>query len=327
MDETVWCPGCQARLTLPSLPAGQTVQCPRCRQVFEPYGQRSKPAVIVEPPAPLSIIQVHNGTVQDEIADLADDGTADDPRLVGRPEPLRGERRATIAIVMLAACILSYGVQFYINFERAQLIQLEQELREPLRFVGWPDFGQPVDPRFADLDRRWENLEQFGGLANLLHHAIYWPTMVVFLIWFHRAYRNLQNLKANGLSDIPILATASFFVPILNLFRPYLVVQRIWRASDPRFISPPESWTGSPRALSVRFWWFFFLSASVLSTLRLLASAADQGRLGDDELIASQIASASNLCMIVAGLLLIFIIRVIAQRQRERYIRLYEDRA
>jgi hypothetical protein len=319
MDETVRCPGCQAHLTLPSVPAGQTVQCPRCRQVFEPARQRARSTAAPSPPS---------GTAREIIEDF-DDDTPADARLFGRPEPLRGERKATIAIVMLAACILSYGVQFYVNFERAQLIQLEQELREPPRFpLGFaPEFRQPVDPRIADLDRRWENLEQYGGLANLLHHAIYWPTMVVFLIWFHRAYRNLQNLQAKGLSDIPILATASFFVPILNLFRPYLVVQQIWRASDPRFISPPESWTGSPRALSARLWWFFFLAASMLSTLRLLTSAGDQGRIGDDELIASQIAWASNLCMIVAGLLLIFIIRGIAQRQRERYIRLYEDPA
>ena len=49
MEETVLCPGCQAQLMLPALPRGQTVQCPRCQRVFEPFRQHGKPSVAAAP--------------------------------------------------------------------------------------------------------------------------------------------------------------------------------------------------------------------------------------------------------------------------------------
>lgn len=49
MDRTVVCPGCQAQLVLPGLPAGQTVQCPKCKHVFETT-TRLPSAVMAIPP-------------------------------------------------------------------------------------------------------------------------------------------------------------------------------------------------------------------------------------------------------------------------------------
>jgi hypothetical protein len=309
MDETVRCPGCQAQLTLPSLPAGQTVQCPRCRQVFEPARQRARSTAAPSPPS---------GTAR-EIIDDFDDDTRDDARLFGRPEPLRGERKAAIAVLMLAVSVLWYGVQFYVNYEQKQWNELHREVLGGGQFLG---IRGPQDPRIEELRRKLANWERFTVIANILHHVIYWPTMVFFLIWFHQAYRNLTSLQAKGLCDIPFLATASFFVPILNFFRPYILVQEIWRASDPRFTSHPDSWKDSPRALSARFWWFFFLAASVFSVICFLASPFGQG-MPEDTSYASRMACVSNFCMIAAGALLIFIIRKITQRQRERYANLY----
>jgi hypothetical protein len=228
-------------------------------------------------------------------------------------------------MVMLAVSVLSYGLQLYVNYERTQLNELHREVHGvELRFGPFVPvrIRRPQDPRIEELRRKLARWERFTLVANILHPVIYWPTMVFFLIWFHQAYRNLTSLQAMGLSDIPFLAAASFFVPILNFFRPYIVVQEIWRASDPRFASHPDSWKGSPRSLSARFWWFFFLAASVFSVISFLASPFGQGA-PEEASYASRIACVSNFCMIAAGVLLIFIIRKITQRQRERYANLY----
>src|SRR5664279_2860174 len=44
---------------------------------------------------------------------------------------------------------------------------------------------------------------------------------VCFSMWFHRAYRNLPTLVNGQLLTTPGWAVGSFFIPFLNLFRPY----------------------------------------------------------------------------------------------------------
>src|SRR4051794_12619974 len=103
MDETVVCPGCQAQLVLPGLPAGQTVQCPRCRRVFEPFRQRARPVAATAPA-------------------LAAYDTDEEPRAIHRPLPLRGQPLATLAMFLLGVCCFFYGIQLYLSFERALVL-------------------------------------------------------------------------------------------------------------------------------------------------------------------------------------------------------------
>ena len=66
MDETVRCPGCQASLALPPVPAGQTVQCPRCQRVFEPFAPRGDAGITVAAPPATEVLHVHQGTDEDD---------------------------------------------------------------------------------------------------------------------------------------------------------------------------------------------------------------------------------------------------------------------
>ena len=57
-------------------------------------------------------------------------------------------------------------------------------------------------------------------------------TAVFFLIWIYRAHKNLNALGATELKYSPGWAVGGFFVPLLNIFRPYQVVAEIWKASS-----------------------------------------------------------------------------------------------
>jgi hypothetical protein len=57
-------------------------------------------------------------------------------------------------------------------------------------------------------------------------------TAVFFLIWIYRAHKNLKVLGATELKYSPGWAVGGFFVPLLNLFRPYQVITEIWKASS-----------------------------------------------------------------------------------------------
>ncbi|MEE2641242.1 MAG: DUF4328 domain-containing protein [Planctomycetota bacterium] len=84
--------------------------------------------------------------------------------------------------------------------------------------------------------------EMLIGLVTLL---VYLVTAIVFLVWFHRAYKNLPALGGRNLATTPGWATGSFFIPILNLFRPYQAVAEIWKT-----VAPP----GRPQTIVIGSW-------------------------------------------------------------------------
>src|ERR1043166_6371717 len=107
MDDAVRCPGCNASLELPSAVAGQTVQCPRCENVFEPHRPGSPLAAsVVVPPS-------YTGESDEEVLH--------DQRPICSPDPFSGKWKAILAVCLLGICMISFGVQSYINFKEAQL--------------------------------------------------------------------------------------------------------------------------------------------------------------------------------------------------------------
>ena len=66
--------------------------------------------------------------------------------------------------------------------------------------------------------------EQLIGFAYLI---VYIVSAITFIMWFRRAYYNL-HLKVNYLSFTEGWAAGSWFVPILNLFRPYKIMKELY---------------------------------------------------------------------------------------------------
>jgi len=79
---------------------------------------------------------------------------------------------------------------------------------------------------------------------------------VFFIRWFSAAYKNLPSLGAENLRYGPGWAVGSWFVPILNFFRPKEIANDIWRASDPdRPISDRTGWRQAPLTPVLAGWW------------------------------------------------------------------------
>jgi hypothetical protein len=86
------------------------------------------------------------------------------------------------------------------------------------------------------------------GAVVFLYFAVFVAGAVVFLIWIHHAYANLESLEVRYLRFTPGWAVGWFFIPIMSLFRPYQVVAETWRMS-----------TEQNSAALVGWWWFLFL--------------------------------------------------------------------
>src|SRR6185369_16058382 len=93
-------------------------------------------------------------------------------------------------------------------------------------------------------------------LLALLEFVIYITTVVFFLMWIHRAYKNLSALNpANRLDNSPGWAVGSFFIPFANLFIPYRIVKEIWQKSWPA--DEALLYAPSPPA-TFGLWWTFW---------------------------------------------------------------------
>jgi hypothetical protein len=77
------------------------------------------------------------------------------------------------------------------------------------------------------------------GLPAILFLLAYVAAAVAVPMWCHRVYRNLPALGAQSLKFSPGWAAGAWFVPFLNIWRPYRVLREVWQQSRPT----GESWT------------------------------------------------------------------------------------
>ena len=112
-----------------------------------------------------------------------------------------------------------------------------------------------------------DDRQQRIGLLNL---AVVLITAIAFLKWIYRANLNSRGFGARGMAFTPGWAIGCYFVPILNLFKPYQGMKEIWMVSV-----DPESWEAQPPSPLLGCWWALWLGAGFLGQIsfRLLFNA------------------------------------------------------
>ena len=108
----------------------------------------------------------------------------------------------------------------------------------------------------AANDARQQAVASIGVLPHL-------ATAVVFIWWLWRAYGNLFALSSRHPSTKRGWAIGAWFVPFLNLFRPYEIVRETWWVSaNPR--EAGQTWDYTPVAAPViKWWWGLYLFANI----------------------------------------------------------------
>lgn len=151
------------------------------------------------------------------------------------------------------------------------------------------------------------------SVLALIQLAAFIATAVFFILFLHRAHKNLTVLGARGMKYSPGWAVGGWFVPFLNLVRPFQVTREIWQASDP---TPEIDWRGSPVPAIVGLWWGAYIAES------LMGNVVARMNLGQptfrDLKIGAQASIAQDALEIAAAILAIQVIRGIIRRQDER---------
>lgn len=137
------------------------------------------------------------------------------------------------------------------------------------------------------------------GLASLVYLAVFIFTAITFIKWFRRAFYNLQR-STTGLQYTEDWAAAGWFVPVLNLFRPYQIMRELYT----RTIKLVGATSGTAH---VGWWWALWMITGILGQVafRLDMQADDPGEM----ILSTQLAIAEALFGIPAALLALMVVK------------------
>lgn len=228
------------------------------------------------------------------------DGDSLDVGLGRIARPLRGGGVGIAVVTLLILIILLDLVGIGVN----QI--LHGQLQE------WVQGGRRLQP---------EALERTTTLADalaVLGFPFFVAAGVVFLIWFYRVCDNLTILRAEG-EFSPGWAVGYWFIPFLNLVRPFQVTREIWKASDPAYAHDPDGWKAAPSTPLIGLWWFCYLAGNLLAYAGIRTENQPNP---EAELILVRLVQISAALSIAAAILLIPIVRSINARQHEKLKRM-----
>ena len=143
-------------------------------------------------------------------------------------------------------------------------------------------------------------------------------TSIIILYWFYRANKNTHIFGATGISS-PIMAVIWWFIPILNLWKPYTVARDIWKASASHVgLQNSIEWKELPSSNTIKLWWILGLLSVLLTVVNVAYAGfdySDKDLAGQDLVAINKITYYSNFIVISINILSItstlFFIRMI----------------
>jgi hypothetical protein len=156
-------------------------------------------------------------------------------------------------------------------------------------------------------------------IAQGMQIAVFAITAVFFLAWLFRLRINVRALGVRKLEFSRRWSLLGFFVPVLNVVRPYQVIAEVWRASDPSVLDPFE-WKSVEAPQILALWWGTFVIAVTLE-LTAFGFHLTAGEPGFKSVVASSVAIVANLAAAVCASIGFFLVNRLTATQiakRER---------
>lgn len=103
-------------------------------------------------------------------------------------------------------------------------------------------------------------------IISIIYLIAYIISGITFIMWFRRAYYNL-HLKVKNLSSTEGWAAGCWFVPFVNLYRPYQIMKELYEETKKYIVGKDES---SQVDLTTKFlgiWWTLWIINGILGQI------------------------------------------------------------
>lgn len=139
------------------------------------------------------------------------------------------------------------------------------------------------------------------GMIGLLYLGVFIATGIIFLKWIYRANLNCRGFGANDMKFTPGWSIGYYFIPILNLIRPYQAMKEIWQVSN-----DPKNWQSQQGSGVLSWWWRLWIISNVLShmTFRMSMNVNSPSSLGAATMV-SIISSLVEMLLIFVAMTMV----------------------
>ena len=161
----------------------------------------------------------------------------------------------------------------------------------------------------SDQELTLNDLREGGiGIAIII---VYIFSVVTFIRWFRRAYYNLHSRTLTPKYDEG-WAAGSWFVPILNLFRPYHIMKEIDEETA-LLIEKRRQKPVKKSSTLIGFWWALWILNGIFGRY-VFRTAMDAETI--DELMHSSLVDIGSMAFeIPLGILAILVIRAVSSKE------------
>ena len=174
------------------------------------------------------------------------------------------------------------------------------------------DVGRGRFDEIFDLQQRADDADNLVGVAAGLMLLCSVVVLVLLVVWMWRVAKNAELAGRVRPRFGPGWTIGGWLIPVANLVIPVLVMQDLWRASDPSIPEGDPSWRRAAGSALVGWWW----ATHLLAAVRFGGGGEADSR---DELESLRrfdaLASFGMIAAIAAAVLLIFVVRRITRRQ------------
>jgi len=102
------------------------------------------------------------------------------------------------------------------------------------------------------------------AVIGILYTVAYITSIITFIRWFRRAYFNLHQSTDNVVFSEG-WAAGAWFVPILNLFRPFQIMKELYTKTNKLLIEIAPDYDKKSNLFFVNFWWGLWVVSNLIA--------------------------------------------------------------
>jgi TRAP-type C4-dicarboxylate transport system permease large subunit len=167
---------------------------------------------------------------------------------------------------------------------------------------------------FGDVVARAEDADDFVSGSSAIFVLTQFAIVVLFIIWMFRAAKNNEALGRTSPRFSPGWSIGAWFIPLANFVIPVLIMQDLWRGSDPATRRGVTSWRAAPASALVGCWWAALLASLVRFSYS--GSGLHDSSLDDIE-TTNTVALVGVVATAIAAILAVLVVRAVSRRQLE----------
>lgn len=149
---------------------------------------------------------------------------------------------------------------------------------------------------------------------QVLYLIFYLSAIIFFLNWFRRAYGNLYRVRS-FLRYSEWMATWSFFLPIINLFRPYKIAMELAAGIRYKIKDVHPHYSSEINLSVIGVWWTLYIASGVIGQYAFRLSR--KAETINEFITSTQVTMISDGIDLMAAVATIIMIRQISADEKE----------